>query len=120
MQPAGEAASSSRLPDYRPNYACVNRNIEWRTVPHEYGTALCRRAGLVKIAGNGMAGNGRQRQHVNPVGLAHRDSQCAVLPVKVFEAQPRYFKGAETEIDQAAKDCMIALTLWIGLLKGEH
>src|ERR1035437_4192655 len=120
MQSAGEAASGSGLPDYRPDYTCVNRNIEWRTVPHKHGTALCRRASFVKIAGNGMPGNGRQRQNVNAVGLAHPDSQCGVLPVNVFQAQRRYLKGAETEIHQAANDCVIALTLWIRLPKGRH
>src|SRR5947199_62148 len=96
MQATGEAASRSSLSDYRLDYTCVNRNIEWRTVPYKHGTALCHRASLVKIAGNGMPGNGRQRQDVNAVGLAHPDSQCGVLPINVFQAQRRYLQGAET------------------------
>ncbi len=36
MQSAGEAASGSRLPDHRPDHPRVNRNIEWRTMPHKH------------------------------------------------------------------------------------
>ena len=61
-----------------------------------------------------------QRQDVNAVGLAHPDSQCGVLPVNVIHAQRRYLKGAETEVHEAANDCVIALTLWIRLFKGRH
>ena len=120
MQSAGEAASGSRLPDYRPDYTCVNRNIEWRTVPHKHGTAFCLGASLVKVTGNGMARDGRQRQDVNTVGFAHTDSQCGILPIDVFQKQRRYLKGTETEIHQAANDRVIALTLWIRLFKGRH
>jgi hypothetical protein len=73
MQSAGEAASGSRLPDHRPDYTCVNRNIKWRTVPHKHGAALRRRASLVKIVGYGMPGIGRQRQDVGAVGLTQDD-----------------------------------------------
>ena len=62
MQPTGEAASGSRLPDHRPDYARVNRHIEWRTVPDKHGTALCRRASFVKILAMAcpvMAGSGK-------------------------------------------------------------
>src|SRR6266496_3262424 len=120
MQPTGEAASGSRLTDHRPDYTRVNRNIEWRTVSHKHGTALCRRASFVKIAGNGMPGDGRQRQDVDAVGLAHPDSQRGVLPIDVFQAQRRNLKGAEPEIHQAANDRVIALTLRISVLKGGH
>ena len=120
MQPASEAASGSRLPDHRPDHTRVNRNVEWRTVPHKHGTALCRRASLLKIAGNGVPGDGRQWQNVGAVGLAHPDSQCGVLPIDVIQAQCRNLKGAETEIHQAANDRVIAFTLWIGVLKGRH
>jgi hypothetical protein len=118
MQSASEATSGSRLPDHGSDYTRVNRNIEWRTVPNKHGTALCRRAPLVKIAGNGMSGDGRQRQDIDPAGLSHPHSQCGVLPVNVFQAQRRYLKGAETEIHQAANNRVIALTLWSRLLKG--
>ncbi len=67
-----------------------------------------------------MPGDGRQRQNVGAVGLAHPDSQCGVLPIDVFQAQSRNLKGAETEIYQAANDRVIAFTLWIILLKDRH
>lgn len=74
----------------------------------------------MKIVGNGMPGDGGQRPDADAAGLAHPDSQCGVLPINVIHAQRRYLKGAETEVHEAANDCVIALTLWIRLLKGRH
>ena len=70
MQATGETASGRRLPDYRSDYTGVNRHIEWRAVPHKDGPALYRRATIVKIVGDSSPSVGRQRQHVDTVGLA--------------------------------------------------
>src|ERR1700733_595533 len=120
MQSAGETTSSSRSSDHRPDYGRVNGNIEWRTVPDKHSAALRRRPSLVKIVGDGLPSDGRQWQHVSAVGLAHPDSQRAVLPIDVVQAQRRDLTRAKTEIHQAANDRVVALTLRLNLLKGRH
>lgn len=120
MQSAGETTSSSRLSDHRPDYGGVNGNIEWRTVPDKHRAALRRGPSLVKIVGDGLPSDGRQWQHVNAVGLSHPDSQRAVLPIDVVQAQRRYLTRAKTEIHQAANDCVVALALRFDLLKSRH
>ena len=71
-----------------------------------------RRASLLKIVGNGMPGSGRQRQDVAAAGLAHAGQS--------MWRSSSHLKGTKTEIHQTANDCVIALTLWIRLLKGRH
>jgi hypothetical protein len=120
MESAGEAASGSRLPDYGSDYTRVNGKIKWRTVPNKNGAALCRGASFLKIGCNGIPGGGRQGQDVDAVGLADPDSQCGVPPIDVFEAQRGHLEGAETEVQEAANDRVIALTLWARTLKGRR
>src|ERR1700683_5592493 len=120
MQSAAETPSSSLSSDHRPDYGRVNGNIEWRTVPDKHSAALCRRPSLVKIVGDGLPSDGRQWKHVSAVGLAHPDSQRAVLPIDVVQAQCRYLTRAKTEIHQAANDRVVTLTLRLALFKGRH
>src|ERR1035437_3427419 len=96
MQSADETTSSSRLSDHRPDYGRVNGNIEWRAVPDKHCAALRRRPSLVKIVGDGLPSDDRQWQHVSAVGLARPNSQRAVIPIDVVQAQRRYLTRAKT------------------------
>jgi len=88
-------------------------------MPHKHGPALCCRPTFVKIVGDSLPSDCRQRQHVDAVGLASSNGQRARLPVNVVQVQHRYFARAKAEINQAANDRVVTLTLRLILLEAD-
>ena len=95
----------------------LQRFIERRHMAYEYRAIRGLRSPMPQILRDGLGSPTRQGQPIDALALGAVDCQRAVAPVDGGELQLSHFVAAQTQVYQAAGNCIISLTGGIGAVE---
>ena len=116
-EPIAQAATGERPVHCAAQRRDLQRFIERGNVAHKHCSIRGRRPHMPQILRDGLGSPTRQGQPINARALGAVDCQRTVAPVDGGELQLSHFVAAQTQVYQAAGNCIISLTGGFGAVE---